>query len=486
MKFSTSTVISAVVLPALVSAHDFQHNVRHAVHARQAASSAASAATSPAASSAAASGAASSGALTTGASSAVSQAPTASFSLLSSNPNAVPLASINAAAPSQATVPLDTTYAAGATPTVLSSAPPLPNPSSIVISQYPALDKVPPTDSDEVKQWIQEVQNSGINIPGFSPTVAGGCPANPSAVSDSSRCWWTCSGCTRDTDITTCPDKLTWGLTYDDGPSPYTPTLLNYLDEQSLKSTFFVVGSRALSYPATLQAEYMGGHQVAVHTWSHPQLTTLTNEEIIAELGWTKKIIKDVTGVTPNMMRPPYGDIDDRVRAICTAMGLTPVMWTRISTTATFDTGDFDIHSGVTSVSQVLANWENILGNATTINTGFIVLEHDLFQQSVDVATGYILPDALANKYKIQPVVNCVNKPLSDAYIETNDNSTNPPIASGAATLSSGAPGSAQQTGKSGDDSKNSAASPLASSPVALGLFTAVVSLLGSAAAILM
>jgi hypothetical protein len=99
----------------------------------------------------------------------------------------------------------------------------------------------------------------------------------------------------------------------------------------------------------------MGNHQIAVHTWSHTALTTQTNEEIIAELGWSKKVIKDVLGVTPNMMRPPYGDIEyvlflvwsqwskfctsDRVRAISIAMGLTPVIWTRISPTATFDTG---------------------------------------------------------------------------------------------------------------------------------------------------
>lgn len=131
---------------------------------------------------------------------------------------------------------------------------------------------------------------------------------------------------------------MTWGLTYDDGPSYYTPNLLQYLAEQDLKSTFFVVGSRALSFPALLQTQYMAEHQIAVHTWSHPSLTTLSNEAIIAELGWTKKIIKDVLGVTPNMMRPPYGDIDDRVRAISLAMGLTPVMWTRISPLATFDT----------------------------------------------------------------------------------------------------------------------------------------------------
>lgn len=103
---------------------------------------------------------------------------------------------------------------------------------------------------------------------------------------------------------------MTWGLTYDDGPSFYTSDLLNYLDSQELKSTFFVVGSRVISFPNILQTQYMGEHQIAVHTWSHPQLTTMSNEQIIAELGWTKKVIKDVLGVTPNMMRPPYGDIE--------------------------------------------------------------------------------------------------------------------------------------------------------------------------------
>ena len=173
----------------------------------------------------------------------------------------------------------------------------------------------------------------------------------------------------------------------------------------------------------------MGGHQIGVHTWSHPPLTTLTTEEIIAEFGWTKKIIKDLTGVTPNTFRPPYGDIDDRVRAIALAMGLQAVIWTRISPTATFDTGDFNINGGTISSTEVIQNWNEIMGNATTISTGFIVLEHDLFQQTVDIATGYILPEGLAHQpaLNIQPVITCLGLPLSDAYIETNNNSTNPP-----------------------------------------------------------
>ncbi|THH17399.1 hypothetical protein EW146_g3392 [Bondarzewia mesenterica] len=455
-------------------------------------STASSAAAASSAASSAASGASSlSG--TTSAASSTASVSLPSISLLSTNPTAVPLQSIVVNAPSAATQVMPTPFSAGATPSAIPNAPGLPDVSKLVIANYPALDKPPPTDSPEVQQWIQQVMNSGVSIPGFSPTVAGGCPANPQAVANNTeRCWWTCGGCTRSTDIVSCPDKMTWGLTYDDGPAPYTPDLLNYLDQHNLKSTFFVVGSRALSYPALLQQEYLAGHQIAVHTWSHPSLSTLTNEEIIAEFGWSKKIIKDVLGVTPNIMRPPFGDIDDRVRAIAKAMGLTPVMWTRISAMATFDTDDFNIHGGTTTVQQVLQNWENILGNASIINTGFIVLEHDLFQQTVEVATGYILPDALAHQpaFRIEPVITCNNLPMSDAYIETNDNTTNPPAVSASvvATLSSGAPGSAQATGgahsSNGSSSSSGALSVAGGSSSVSVLFALGVSFLAGTSAL--
>jgi len=350
---------------------------------------------------------------------------------------------------------LPSTFAPGSTPTAVTGAPPLPNAALLAPSAYPSLDVVVPTDSPEVQQWILAVNTSGVAIPNLSPTVqAGSCAANPAAAADMSRCWWTCTGCVRDTDITTCPDKLTWGLTYDDGPSLYTPDLLAFLDQNNLKSTFFAVGSRVISFPAILQTEYMEGHQIGVHTWSHPPLTTLTNAQIIGELGWSKKVIKDVLGVTPTHFRPPFGDIDDRVRAIAKAMDLIPVIWTRISSQATFDTDDFDLHSGLTTADHVLSNWNYIEGNTSIIDTGFILLEHDLFQQSVDIATGYILPDALAHQppFKIEPVISCINQPLNNAYLELNNNNTNPLPASNTSASGSGSANtdSAQTSGGSG------------------------------------
>ncbi|CAE6432788.1 unnamed protein product [Rhizoctonia solani] len=260
----------------------------------------------------------------------ISRAPVLQH-MSATDPSIPPLDQITMGGPVQSPATLSTTYSAGATPPV-KGARPLPT-RTVVVSRYPPIDKVPPTDSPEVQEWIAEVQAKNPNIPLISQTKDGSCAGDPELAkqgSESGNCWWTCGGCTRPTDITVCPDKMSWGLTYDDGPSPYTPKLLDYLDAQKLNATFYVVGSRVISRPEMVQYEYMKGHEVSVHTWSHHPLTTLTNEQIIAELGWTRKAIRDVTGVTPLTMRPPYGDIDDRVRAISNAMDLTPVIWTGV------------------------------------------------------------------------------------------------------------------------------------------------------------
>ncbi|CAE6365041.1 unnamed protein product [Rhizoctonia solani] len=352
----------------------------------------------------------------------VSRAPAVPH-LIATDPSIPPLEQITMGGPVESAVPLATTYSAGATPP-LKGARPLPT-GTIVVSRYPPIDKVPVIDSPEVQEWIAEVQARNPNIPLISQSKDGSCGSDPELAkqgSASGNCWWTCGGCTRPTDITVCPDKMSWGLTYDDGPSPYTPKLLNYLDQYNTSATFYVVGSRVISRPEMVQYEYMKGHEVSVHTWSHHPLTTLSNEQIIAELGWTRKAIRDVTGVTPLTMRPPYGDIDDRVRAISMAMDLTPVIWTGVE----FDTSDWRIPGGTSNGTSSYAAFNKILEKATTIDTGFIVLQHDLYQETVDLAVGYFLPDAMAHqpKFSLSSVSQCLHQPLEDAYVETNTNET--------------------------------------------------------------
>jgi hypothetical protein len=89
---------------------------------------------------------------------------------------------------------------------------------------------------------------------------------------------------------------------------------------------------------------------------------------------------------------------------------------------------DYYLSSGNVSAAQVINNWETIVQSASTLNTGFIVLEHDLFMQSVEIGTGYIIPDALAHvpRFNITPVINCIGLSLADAYVQTNDNTSHP------------------------------------------------------------
>ncbi|BGP57143.1 hypothetical protein JCM8202_005419 [Rhodotorula sphaerocarpa] len=341
------------------------------------------------------------------------------------------LSAIGTTTTSEAAYALPTTPTAGATPPV-KGAPALPDISRLNPADYPPLDRIPPLDSPEMRQWLSEIDLS--NIPGITPTYPGGCAnqSNAQAVTDAGEdgtCWWTCGHCTRATDISYCPNKMDWGASFDDGPSPYTPRLLDLLHEQDIQATFFVVGSRAISRPQMLQAEYMLGHQLSVHTWAHSTLTTLSNEEIVAELAWTKKVIKDITGVTPNTFRPPYGDLDDRVRYIALELGLRPVIWTSTASGQVFDTRDWQIGGGVVSAIDVYQRFTTFLDDAVqTLPSGFIVLAHDLYQQSVDLAVDYVLPSVInAGRLNIKTIASCLGQSLADSYIETASNGTGSP-----------------------------------------------------------
>ncbi|UZJ55235.1 hypothetical protein CBS101457_004555 [Exobasidium rhododendri] len=359
------------------------------------------------------------------------------------------ISTITSGTPTQTAYTVAATYTAGAINPSISNAPGLPNPSSVLVADFPTLDVTPDPSFGIGQQILAAVDLS--DIPDI-PITDGTCAGSPtSAANAAANHWWTCGGYTASTDVTVCPDKDTWGLSYDDGPSPFTPTLLSYLEQQNLKSTFFIVGSRAISRPDLLTYEYMNGHQLSVHTWSHPPLTNMTNEQIVLELGWTKEVIRRITGVTPNTMRPPYGDIDDRVRAICAKMDLTPIIWTSVSQTENYDTEDWKIGAGVVSAAEVVSNFDAIIANSSNLDTGYIVLEHDLYAQSVELAVEVVLPAALAKtpKQTLKPIVECLNLPLSDAYIETNSNTTGSGGAGSFSSSSSSSAAASTQTGAS-------------------------------------
>ncbi|RUS31688.1 hypothetical protein BC938DRAFT_477309 [Jimgerdemannia flammicorona] len=300
---------------------------------------------------------------------------------------------------------------------------------------WPALDK-PPTPLPE---WVAAVDMSKVPTAPVIQVDASGNPINPgyTAASDT-YCSWSYTQCFRATDIYQCP-KGVWGLTYDDGPQPPSPALYNFLKSQNQRATHFVIGSRALEYPDALRQAYQNGGQIAVHTWSHSWLTTQTNEQIIGEIMWTAKVIQAITGVTPLYMRPPHGDLDDRVRAIMKQLNMKVVQWN-------YDTNDWMTGSPTYNfqpewIYQNFTVWAKTISTATV---GSISLEHELSDESVyEAMKSY--PLLTAAGWKIMPVADCLNDPYY--YVEQLNGSL--PIVSGAPTPTGGAPSNAAASGAS-------------------------------------
>jgi peptidoglycan/xylan/chitin deacetylase (PgdA/CDA1 family) len=99
-------------------------------------------------------------------------------------------------------------------------------------------------------------------------------------------------------------------LTFDDGPhATLTPRLLNLLAEHHMKATFFVVGQNAADHPDILKRAVKEGHEIANHSWSHPNLGKMSDAGVRAELQKTDDAIASAIGKRPTLMRPPYGSI---------------------------------------------------------------------------------------------------------------------------------------------------------------------------------
>lgn len=114
-------------------------------------------------------------------------------------------------------------------------------------------------------------------------------------------------------------------LTFDDGPSPYTPQILKILRQHGAHATFFMVGYAAASQKARARAVIESGNAIGNHTYGHPALNRLSNAGITSQLGRAQKVFPDGAG---GCFRPPYGATNNRVRRTASAAGYKQYMWT--------------------------------------------------------------------------------------------------------------------------------------------------------------
>lgn len=124
--------------------------------------------------------------------------------------------------------------------------------------------------------------------------------------------------------IYSCSVANTFAITFDDGPYKYTQELVNYLNNNSITATFFINGQNygnIYDYKDFLISAYKSGHQIAHHTWSHANISTLTDDELRLEITQLEDAFLDILGVIPTYFRPPFGEYLDSSLKVLNSLG---------------------------------------------------------------------------------------------------------------------------------------------------------------------
>jgi peptidoglycan/xylan/chitin deacetylase (PgdA/CDA1 family) len=124
------------------------------------------------------------------------------------------------------------------------------------------------------------------------------------------------------------PGRKAIALTFDDGPSPGTPALLDLLAEYHISATFFQIGANAVALPEIARAVHTAGHEIGNHSQTHPNFALTRPSFIGGEFAEAQKTIAQVTGQAPVWLRAPYGVRWFGFREMQERLGLKGVMWT--------------------------------------------------------------------------------------------------------------------------------------------------------------
>jgi peptidoglycan/xylan/chitin deacetylase (PgdA/CDA1 family) len=116
-------------------------------------------------------------------------------------------------------------------------------------------------------------------------------------------------------------------LTFDDGPGPYTPQVLSVLERYQVQASFFEIGEEVAAYPQYSKMVAAAGFPVENHTWSHPNLATLPASLVDSQIDMTQAEIRNVTGATPQCVRPPDDAWNAGVLGQIASRGLTTMSY---------------------------------------------------------------------------------------------------------------------------------------------------------------
>ena len=178
-------------------------------------------------------------------------------------------------------------------------------------------------------------------------------------------------------------NKKMVALTYDDGPSIYTPRILKTLKENNSVATFFVVGNRVPMYSDTVKKAYDMGCEIGNHTYEHKSLPNLSETEVKRQISKTNKEVKKAIGEKPVIMRPTGGATNANVKQW---VGMPSIIWS-------IDTLDWKTRNADSTKRAVLGH----------VKDGDIVLMHDLYSATA-TASETIIPELVRRGYQLVTV----------------------------------------------------------------------------------
>ncbi|MGH9626529.1 MAG: polysaccharide deacetylase family protein [Bryobacteraceae bacterium] len=182
-------------------------------------------------------------------------------------------------------------------------------------------------------------------------------------------------------------------LTFDDGPSEGTMDVLEYLDREGIKATFFQCGANVRRLPQVAGAVAAAGHQLGNHTYSHPRLMLKSRQFIDREFTEAQRIIQLETGVVPMVLRPPYGFRWVGMRQVQERLSLLGVLWTVIG---------HDWHWGGEHVADYVLR-QCSPGGIICLHDGRSVYPHPDVRPTL-TALRRIVPELLDRGYKFDTV----------------------------------------------------------------------------------
>ena len=107
----------------------------------------------------------------------------------------------------------------------------------------------------------------------------------------------------------------------------YLPAMVNTLDENNIKITFFIGGSWGKRFPALVTELANRGHELGNHTYSHPHPNTISKDKNKEQILRTEELVKELTTIKTSLYAPPYGEYNDTVLSAAEELGYTTIMW---------------------------------------------------------------------------------------------------------------------------------------------------------------